>query len=107
MNIYPIRLCDWNHLAHIWHGDSEIATTTTDAGIWNSNYKLEYMFDGQPSSFWQSARSSQGLSKTITIHFHVSQLFIVRHKFVPKKISAVTKHNFRKLHFEHQTKCRN
>ena len=58
----------------IWYGDSEVATVSNDAGIWDGNYVLSNMFDNDARTSWHSAESNEGRTKTITIDFLVSSI---------------------------------
>ena len=72
-----------NNLVQIWHGDSTIAETTTDADELMP-YELQNMFDDDPNTMWHSATNHRNKDKTITIDFVVSKLFISRYKFEQK-----------------------
>ena len=55
----------------IWYGDSELATISNDAGIWNDDYEFLNIFDEDASTIWHSAWGSMGREKIITIDFAV------------------------------------
>ena len=55
----------------IWYGETEIATASNDAGIWDGNFVLSNMFDSDATTSWHSANINVGRIKIITIDFLV------------------------------------
>ena len=56
----------------VWHGETNIASYTTDSGVWDSgdDYALKNMFDDESSlSIWHSNRDARGTVRTLTITF--------------------------------------
>ena len=55
----------------IWYGETEVATITNDAGIWNSVTELSNIFDDDATTSWHSAAVNEDKTKIITIDFLV------------------------------------
>ena len=57
----------------IWYGETEIATISNDAGIWDGkkNFELSNMFDSDATTSWYSAKEARTRTKTITVDFLV------------------------------------
>ena len=55
----------------VWYGDSYIASASSRNGIWNHNFKVEYMFDGNDGTSWHSERRFEQIDKTMRIDFRV------------------------------------
>ena len=59
----------------VWHGESNLATYSTNAGIWNNEYPrfaLKNIFDNDASTVWHSKEGYKNYYKIITINFKVS-----------------------------------
>ena len=56
---------------NIWYGESELATISNDAGIWEGDFELSNIFDNDASTSWHSGYASMRREKIITIDFHV------------------------------------
>ena len=59
----------------VWHGEENVATFSTDAGIWKNDALtngLENIFDNDSSTYYNSHDDYRGVHKTITINFQVS-----------------------------------
>ena len=64
-----------NPALSVWHGEEDVATFSTDAGIFSNDvpkYGLQNMFDNDLSTFYNSHGTYTGVDKTITINFQVS-----------------------------------
>lgn len=55
----------------IWYGETEIATVSNYAGMWDGNFVLSNMFDSDATTSWHSANINVGRIKRITINFLV------------------------------------
>ena len=55
----------------IWYGETEVATISNDAGIWNSVTELSNIFDDDATTSWHSAAVNEDKTKIITIDFLV------------------------------------
>ena len=56
----------------VWHGEEDIATTTTDAGQHEGTTPrlLSHMFDSDPNSFWHSTDDTVGELKSVSTVFN-------------------------------------
>ena len=55
----------------IWHGERDIATVVNQAGVWDSNYAVDNMFDDSATTLWHSSRAMQSKPKVIGFEFKV------------------------------------
>ena len=58
----------------IWHGETELATVSNNAGIWNNEYPrfaLENIFDDDQTTIWVSHNDFKADIKIITIDLEV------------------------------------
>ena len=54
----------------VWHGETNIATYSTDSGQWSDDFALSKMFDDENSlSLWHSHQNAIGTVRTLTIAF--------------------------------------
>ena len=64
-----------NPALSVWHGEEDVATFSTDAGIYKNDALtngLENIFDNDSSTYYNSHDDYRGVHKTITINFQVS-----------------------------------
>ena len=69
-------VCSYNIPTQVWHGDSDIATITSNAGEYREDYDLSQMFDddyvgrtARMETFWMSELAMKSLPKPIVIEF--------------------------------------
>ena len=61
----------------IWHGERDIATVVNQAGVWDSNYAVDNMFDDSATTLWHSSRAMQSKPKVIAFEFKVKEVLLV------------------------------
>ena len=65
----------------IWHGESELAITSNNAGVWanetTDEYRFRHMFDDDLTTMWHSHFRFEAQLKVIGVEFHVSIDFSV------------------------------
>ena len=64
----------------IWHGERDIATVVNQAGVWDSNYAVDNMFDDSATTLWHSSRAMQSKPKVIGFEFKVKNVLFKRLK---------------------------
>jgi len=62
------------HSEFIWHGESEIASITSTAGIYDPGRHWAKLFDNDPSTIWQRSNNSVSPAELI-IEFKASITF--------------------------------
>ena len=59
----------------VWHGQLNLATISTSAGEYSSNYQVSNMFDSDIKTLWISAQSKRNQPKKIAVNFRQSIKF--------------------------------
>ena len=74
-------LCTETGPKKIWHGESDLAITSNNAGVWanetTDEYRFRHMFDDDLNTMWHSHFRFEAQLKVIGVEFHVSTDFLI------------------------------
>ena len=70
-----VSICTETGPKSIWHGESELAITSNNAGVWanetTDEYRFRHMFDDDLTTMWHSHFRFEAQLKVIGVEFHV------------------------------------